>query len=278
MKKRRYIYLVLALSLALLLTGCGGNQAADDGAIVWKDSVIEAAFRDWLGKPEGSVYPDELDAVTRVSVLGDKFVINETPYSSIRELPSGERAYYPGGGTRTSLGHAASEITTLSDFANCRSLEELYLSSLALEELSGVTDLAGLESLTKLSVMGSANLRDIGGLSTLSNLTELWLCSIEPDSFNELADMERLEMLTIIDTNLESFEPVSAMQALRILYVEDVPATDAGLLADLDKLEILSYISDMPSIDFSLLAERDALMIYYESGDCVVIDSFGSAG
>lgn len=74
------LFLLLLLCLVLLLTACGQPTAEESlvvdetAPIQWQEPALEALVREALGKPEGEIYPTDLDHIWGVELFGESHI------------------------------------------------------------------------------------------------------------------------------------------------------------------------------------------------------------
>ncbi len=237
--KRIYggVLALIVLFLFSIFSGCTNANTV----VRWKDPWVEKSVRAQLGKPEGNITVGDLDGITSVVVVGNSFIVNELAEISIG-TETGQRVYYPGGGSRTEIGFKSSPLETLADFAHFRNLERLELYCTSLSKLEGLENLGGLSKLNRLLLCANADLHDIKGISKLSALEHLELSSMDIADFDELGKLKKLSIFISIDTNLDTLDVFANMKTLEKFYVQEVPLTDLSPLEGLPNLKFLGLI------------------------------------
>lgn len=233
MRKLTLTFTFLAIICILIsVTGCSDGNSP----IRWKDAAVEEAFRSWLDIPSGDIFKSDLDDVVIVVVAARTFYINELPGAALPDIDTsnivGKQLF------------VSSDITSLSDFSNCRNLKYLELKRTFLTNLNGIKNLSGLNSLTRFLLSRNMNLTDITGLSRLPNVEYLEICDMDVESFNELSKMTSLKTLSLINTNIDDFTPVGKLTQLETLYAENVPVTDLSQLKQLSNLNFLYFVGE----------------------------------
>ena len=288
---KRNIFLLLLLCLVLLLSACGQPTAeepmeepimVDETApIQWQEPALEALVREVLGKPEGEIYPTDLDHIWGVELWGDQHLFfnaegggfsmfkdrdgyyNETPVLNRLEYQNPCSFNYFGDGTYTVYGEQFSRgtISSLADFANFRNLRYLHLYANDIEDLSG---LSGLDNLIELllidnniqNVLDLAELRqirtlylnnndiqDVSPLFALTQLSELNLYHNALQSIDGIESLVHLKKLSFAYNQIDNLESVATLSALNLLNANGNPIEDLEPIAGLMNLNSL-YLAE----------------------------------
>ena len=183
------LFLLLLLSLVLLLAACGQPTAEESlvvdetAPIQWQEPALEALVREALGKPEGEIYPTDLDHIWGVELFGESHIffnaeggynMYATPdgyYEEQSEIQNPNQFFSLDLGTYIINGETFSRgsIARLSDFANFRNLRYLYLYSNDLQDVSG---LSGLDELVELRLIDNC-IQDVYSLAQLRQIDSL---------------------------------------------------------------------------------------------------------
>ena len=239
-----------ALTAALALGGCGGEQQTGVGAElqgVFADENLEAAVRRAIGGPITAEALNEL----------------------------------------TALEAADSSIGSVSGLERCPNLIRLDLSGNALDDVAPLAALSGLadlrigrnvflrdlrpiSSLTGMTFLfaGHTMVRDVSPLASLTNLTELRLDGSPVEDISSLAALAKLSSLSLASTGVSDISPLAALAGLESLWLGGNEIADISALAALDKLKWL-HISNNQISDISPLASVDSLTWLYMSDNQV---------
>jgi len=153
------------------------------------DPNLEAVIREAIGKPEGPIYPSDLEGLTSLSAAG----------RNIADLTGLEHCT-----NLTDLDLDWNQISDISPLAGLTNLTGLYLWG---NQISDISPLAGLTNLTGLYLWGN-QISDISPLANLTNLTELDL------SYNQISDIEPLAGLTTLTWLDLSYNQISDIEPL----------------------------------------------------------------
>lgn len=247
MKKKIAWLLVCSLLVGLAaLSGCSG------GAIRWKEPVVESAVRDYLGKAEGDIFPEDLAGITSIVLVGDDCSINQPPDVQTVSARTGDAILnVETGACRTSQGDSPSTLRTLADFAHFPDLEDLHLYDMSFSSLEGMDQLAKSESLRGLHLCFNSNLTSLKGLGKLDQLTTLRLMGLPVTDISELEKLTGLTMLELSDVPLESAEPLEELP-LEMFFAGQAPAIDWQPVTDIDTLTRYDIqMLDGSSLDFT---------------------------
>ena len=210
------------------------TQAPSDMVIVFDDSALEVYVRAAIGKPEGDITVADAEQVTELE-LSQMGVEKDQPYIH--------------------------NLTALQYFTNLTYLGLGYAVQNANDPLLPVdiTPLAGLTRLESLQ-MGGVVIDDLSALSGLQNLMSLTVFNGEqPLNLTPLAKLTNLEALTLRNNQIVDISALSGLGKLRYLDLEGNQISDVTPLAGLSALNRL-FLSGNPISDYSALtAVRDNL-------------------
>ena len=287
---------VLALTAALLLLAAGAwflhpadmpadespseaEEQISDIAVEFSSAVMEAAVRQALGKPNGTVTYDELSAITRLAAVGESTFGAEQDFDYRIGCYIGNQFQGdlpPGDVTDEALALLA-HMPNLKELYLCRQeirdisvLEGLPLTTLALCEnqiadflpLAALTELetlylggnpgtdysvlSRLDRLSVLTVEGSAG-TGVGTVDSLDFLDALTLRKLglglivpKDGSWEPLTRQIALEELLLWDPGDDAVAAASALSQLKTLTIGDYYASDLTALAGLTGLEVLN--------------------------------------
>lgn len=190
-------------------------------AIAFDDSVLEAAIRQALNKPEGDVYEEELAGLT---YLGTGFDYEQNP-------PEGSRV---------------KSVEVVKYCLNLTGLELFF------NQITDITPLAGLTKLVDLRLGGNP-VADIAPLAGLTNLESLALFNCQAKDYTPLSHLTRLKCLQLDYSTIADLTPLSGLAELTGLWLVSTPVTDVSPLAGLTGLTTLNLKECMIG-DFSPLS------------------------
>ena len=204
------------------------TQSPSD-VVVFDDPTLESLVRTAIGKPEGDVTLADAWAVTELE-FSQMGLDKDQPYiHSLSALQYFTNLTYLG------LGYAvqnADDPTAPAD----------------------ISPLAGLTNLTSLQ-MGGVVVSDLSAVSGMQNLISLTVFNGEqPLDLAPLANLANLQALTLRNNKITDVSPLAGLNNLGYLDLEGNQITDVSPLAGLTGLERL-YLIDNPITDFSPLAE-----------------------
>ena len=284
------ILVFLLLSTLFLVSACGQPTAeepmeeplvVDETApIQWQDPALEALVREVLGKPEGEIYPTDLDHIWGVELWGDQhlffngeggsemYVDADGRYQEVRDpvekrviasstelflFPRDKepRGNYLRNGAYTVNGETFNRgaISSLADFANFRNLRYLYVFKNDLQDVSG---LSGLDELVELYLIDD-NLQEVGTLSDLPHLEALTLSANFLEDISPLFQLTQLTNLVVRDNEIRSLEGIGALENLTRLNVANNHVDSLEPVADLPHLDGL-VVSTNPIEDLEPIA------------------------
>jgi internalin A len=234
------------------------TPVSEADTVAFPDPNLEAAIRQAIGKPAGSIRHSDLEDLTVLSassagitdLTGLEHCTSLTHLClSGKEAEDGHRlcsldpaspdsgslslsSRFRPHGVVTIWAGRLSDITPLSNLTNLRALD------LSQNQIRGLAPLSNLTNLTQLDLMGN-EIRDLSALRRLANLTELSL------GLNWTPDVSALTGLTnLTRLNLESsgVGDVSALSNLTGLTLLDL--SDNGI-ADIAPLRALTQLTEL---------------------------------
>jgi Leucine-rich repeat (LRR) protein len=200
------------------------------------DPAFEAMLRHALDQPEGELTFEQLDGITSLSNIdGD-----------------GNRLFGP--------------FATLSDLRHCRGLTSLTL------HFDGVPDLSPISALTRLDSLSLQNFRV--NSTDLEHFTGLPLRALALDN-NPLIDLTALDgmqlvTLSVSGCGIRDLSPLASMARLISLNVSGNAVSDVEPLSGLYSLERLS-VARNPVFDLEPLSGLSMLW-YLDLSDCSITD------
>jgi hypothetical protein len=199
--------------------------------VTFADHNLEAAVREAIGKPEGTIYPSDLADLTSLDA-SDRNITDLSGLEYCTPL------------TELWLGdNEIGDITTLSDLTN---LELLNLNGNQVDDISALSDLTNVNYL----YLADNEIRNITLLSNLVNLGKHHFFSIPPSedlnlSNNQISDISPLSNLTSLewvvldDNNISDITPLANLTNLTKLSLSDNQISDISHLASLTNLVML---------------------------------------
>jgi hypothetical protein len=184
--RRIIIILITVLGTIFIVSACARPEVAlapepsptptptPAESVTFADTTLEAAIREAIHKPEGSIQVSDLESLT--------MLIAEV--TGIQNLAGLEYCVYLCG-----LDLYSNNISDLSPLASLTNLQRLYL------RFNNINDLSPLSGLTNLEYLNLEinNISDLSPLASLTNLTELDL------SQNNITDLSPLSGLTNLE-------------------------------------------------------------------------------
>lgn len=204
------------------------TQSPND-VVVFDDPTLESLVRTAMSKPDGDITVADAQAVTELE-FSQMGVDKDQPYiHSLSALQYFTNLTYLG------LGYAvqnADDPTAPID----------------------ISPLAGLTNLTSLQ-MGGVVISDLSAVSNMQNLISLTVFNGEqPLDLTPLANLTNLQALTLRNNKITNVSPLAGLDNLGYLDLEGNDITDVSPLAGLTGLERL-FLSGNPITDFSSLAQ-----------------------
>ncbi len=227
-KRRTHLFRTASLVLLALSVGFTVGRYTDFLAptvtgVTFAEPLIEQAVRVQLGKNETeTITSKNLLAVREIYIFGNEVAKTEEVFS---DGLSGQRRDTPRG-----------ELTTLADVKLLPNLEVLYVN---------------YQTLT-----------DISPVSKLKYLTTVSLRSTFVEDISALSGMKQLNSVCLFDTHVSDLSPLGSCPALCLLDIGMTPITSLSALPDIASLRSLSLRrTQLPSLEgidrFKLLEKMD---------------------
>jgi hypothetical protein len=191
------------------------DQPQDGVAIVWQDPQIEALAREYLQRPEGDIFPEELDDVTFMGFdagglsLGNLareeditseyeqvdylWIPNLNDLMSFRKLES----------VRFSVYEEYFDYTALHDLPNLNTIIFLLVDTQAV-----LPQIFALDKVKNLVLLLS-DVSDLSGIAAMTNLESIILQSVPLTDVSPLADLPNLAKVELTDTNVTDLSPIT---------------------------------------------------------------------
>ncbi|MBN2444293.1 MAG: leucine-rich repeat domain-containing protein [Spirochaetales bacterium] len=217
------------------LIGGAVAPTPEPNIINFPDPHLEAAIREEINKPDGSIYTTDVYTIARIN-LGTLDIRDTAGLENLTGLSQLflNNNYY------------LTNITPLEQLTN---LSELVLSS------SFQTDITPIANLTKLTNL-SIKINKITDLTPLANLTNIRTLSCQ---FNDiiditpLANLTNITTLTLYDNFIIDITPLANLTNVTYLDVSNNQISDITPLENLTKLSKLNLCGN-PISDISALA------------------------
>ena len=200
-----------------------------DIPLVIPDSNLEAAIREAINKPEGSIYTSDLQPLT----------VLEAQERGILDLSGLEYCV-----NLEWLDLGENNISDISPLAGLTNLWRLNLNNNSISDISPLAGLTNLQGLTNLDSLGLYD-NNISNISPLAGLTNL-------------QGLTNLDSLGLYDNNVSDISPLAGLTNLRYLELQANNISDISALAGLTNLDSPGLYDNNVS-DISPLVENSGL-------------------
>ena len=269
--------------------GDGIGDACDE--VIFPDPNLEAEIRNFIFKPDGSIYQSDLLGLTWLTVqqrnIADLTGLEHctsltrlnanynqiTDVSPLANLTNLGRLWLGGNQISDVLPLASltnltdlklyqNPISNISPLANLTNLTHLLLSD---NQISDISPLANLTNLTWLKLQGN-QISDVLPLANLTNLTDLYLVINQISDISILSNLTNLTLLGLSFNQISDVLPLASLTNLTKLYLADNQISDISILSNLTNLTWLNLqdnqISDISAlIDNPGLGEEDGVQL-----------------
>jgi Leucine-rich repeat (LRR) protein len=172
---------------------------SDTLQVTFPDANLEAAIRDAINKPEGSINRSDLESLTVLEWNSPLTPSDIAPESRISDLTGLEYCVNLQG-----LVLGGNNINDISPLTGLTNLLQLVLHN---NNISDISALAGLTNLEVL-VLGGNNISDISSMASLTNLQLLWLSYCNISDISPLAGLTNLYNLGLRGNNISDISPL----------------------------------------------------------------------
>ena len=192
-------------------------------SLLFKDSSLETAVRETLGRPQGRLTPEDIPSLDqlRASGRGIHYLAGLEPFVALQNLAL----------TRN-------QIVDLTPLANLTNLTYLALWH---NQLVDLTPLANLTNLNILDIHGN-QIVDLTPLTNLTNLEELSLWDNQIVDLVPLANLTNLSVLELAFNQIVDLTPLANLTNSNLIHLGLIgnQIVDVTPLAD---LSLLSYLA-----------------------------------
>ncbi|HML67819.1 MAG TPA: leucine-rich repeat domain-containing protein [Clostridia bacterium] len=240
--------LVCCLTAAVLLfgaVGCAANvtpvvpdatprttnatpQPQPDDVIAFDDEALEAYVRAAIGKPNGDITRADAEAVTELE-LSQMGVEKDQPYiHNLSALQYFTNLTYLGLGYAVQNEQDPTAPVDISPLAGLSKLTSLQMGGVVVDDLSAVS---GMQNLISLTVFNGDQALD---LTPLAGLTHLQALTLRNNKITDVSPLVALKSLTYLDlegNDISDVSPLAGLTGLNRLFLSGNPVSDYEPLA-----------------------------------------------
>jgi Leucine-rich repeat (LRR) protein len=209
------------------------------GSIGIYDRNVEAAIREEIGKYNGSLTLEDMQAVLELN-LENK---NISDLQGIQYLTNLKK-----------LNLRGNSIKFIKELKNLTELEVLALNN---NKIDNIESLSYITNLVELDFPGN-NVTDIAPLTSLAKLKQLSLMDNNVSDISNLGNLVNLEILVLQNNEISDISALEKLVNLNSLYLSQNNLVDISMLAGLDNLEIL-VLKDNQIADVRGIGDKNAL-------------------
>ena len=211
-------------------------QPRPDDVIVFDDDALEAYVRAAIGKPEGDITRADAEAVSELE-LSQMGVEKNQPYiHNLSALRYFTNLTYLGLGYAVQNEQDPSAPVDISPLAGLTKLTSLQMGGVVIDDLSAVSGLQNLISLTVFNGEQALDLTPLAGLKTLHALT---LRNNKITDVSPLAGLTNLTYLDLAGNEVSDITPLVGLTSMNRLFLSGNPVSDfsplAGIRANLEE-------------------------------------------
>jgi internalin A len=175
------------------------------------DAALEAEVRKKVGKDGGDITPADLAQIKSINISTAK--VHQIDPCIFPMLTSVKDIFFGPG-----------EYDDLTPLQKLSTLMSLRLSYSQVKDLHAIE---GLKAMDRLDIshtpIGDDQLKTVGAMA---NITELMLDEDTISDISPLANLKKLEKLSLKKTGVKSLAPLAQMKTLRFLWIADTPVSD----------------------------------------------------
>ena len=211
-------------------------QPRPDDVIVFDDDALEAYVRAAIGKPEGDITRADAEAVSELE-LSQMGVEKNQPYiHNLSALQYFTNLTYLGLGYAVQNEQDPTAPVDISPLAGLTKLTSLQMGGVVIDDLSAVS---GLQNLISLTVFNGEQALDLTPLAGLKNLQALTLRNNKITDVSPLAGLTNLTYLDLAGNEVSDITPLVGLTSMNRLFLSGNPVSDfsplAGIRANLEE-------------------------------------------
>jgi len=203
------------------------SEAPATDAIVFDDDALEAYVRAAIGKPEGDITVADAEKVTELE-LSQMGVEKNQPYiHNLTALQYFTNLTYLGLGYVVQNADDPTAPVDISPLAGLTKLESLQMGGVVIDDLSAVSNMKNLISLT---VFNGEQALDLTPLAQLTNLEALTLRNNQIVDISALSGLVKLRYLDLEGNQISDVTPLARLTVLNRLFLSGNPISDYSAL------------------------------------------------
>ena len=204
------------------------TQAPSDTVIVFDDDALEAYIRAAIGKHEGDITVADAEQVTELE-LSQMGVEKDQPYiHNLSALQYFKNLTYLGLGYAVQNANDPLLPIDITPLAGLTRLESLQIGGLVIDDLSA---LSGMQNLMSLTVFNGEQPLDLTPLAKLTNLEALTLRNNQIVDISALSGLSKLRYLDLEGNQISDATPLAGLTGLNRLFLSGNPISDYSALA-----------------------------------------------
>lgn len=182
--------------------------------VSFKDSVLEKAVRDNIGKATGDIYSEDMAKITSLD-------IQDEPLWNLSGIEYAVNL--------NDLSIYNTEIIDITPISNLFSLESLSLYN---NNVNSIKPLSNLRRLNNL-YLEDEDIKDLSPITTLSNLDSLGLSGCKVSDISLLSGLTNLRYLSLDNNFITDITPIASLKKLIDIYLEGNQIKDISPLLKL---------------------------------------------
>lgn len=205
------------------------TQAPSD-VIAFDDAALETYVRAALNKPDGDITIADAQAVTELE-LSQQGVDPKQPYiHNLSALQYFTNLTYLGLGYAVQNADDPKAPVDISALAGLTKLESLQMGGVVVSDLSA---LSNMKSLISLSIFNGEQALDLAPLAGLTSLQALTLRNNEITDITPLKGLTNLTYLDLEGNQITDVTPLTGLTKMNRLFLSNNPITDFQPLAEI---------------------------------------------
>ena len=206
---------------------------ADEAAIRWQHDYMEAVARKVAGKPEGPIFPSDLEHIVRIDFAASKTQPDAYTFNAYGPY---ERA------ATDDASHTFSANIPVRNLAGLEYFRGVKILTLSLHDVLDVAALEALDRVERASLVFSPEITDLSPMGGMRSLRYLMMWGYDYPLVKDISFLEaltNLETVFFMNSSLSDAGVFTRLPALTQLYLNAADTLDVQPLIDCAHIEEL---------------------------------------
>ncbi|HEY8500149.1 MAG TPA: tetratricopeptide repeat protein [Clostridia bacterium] len=221
----------------------------DNYVIQWKDAEFERLIREYLGKPSGDIYYDDVKLIERIEIWGEIIIKDNDEY---RVNSAWRDGFSLNDGTERGRTGKIRSLADLEHFTSLKYLTVNYQENLSISALEDTETIDCLKRLKNLDLFAD-NISDISPVSGLIALETLDIGGNNVTDISPISMLIELRNLSLTDIKqLSSSEPLRGLRKLSVVGLINTENVDLNVFVGMPELKYMS-LAGAHNVDYTVL-------------------------